>query len=84
MGFTTIIELNHDFTSEIEDNHELFINQILNQLRSAAYEGKRIQGGQVICSFHRSENFQDTEWQKFKNKLRIEREKYERITRELD
>ena len=65
MGNTTIIELNHDQYSEIEDHPELFVEQILEQLRTMNNDGKYIQGGSIVCSFNRSGGTLDREWQKF-------------------
>jgi hypothetical protein len=65
MGNTTIIELNHDKYREIEEHPELFIEQILEQLRTMNNDGGYIQGGSIVCSFNRNNGTLDREWQKF-------------------
>jgi len=74
MGFTTIIELNHDYAGEIEREPEKFAREILDHLNSGneVYEsdGCRIGGGAIISTFHRSNNDFDNLWTDYKRKLR--------------
>ncbi|KKK81603.1 hypothetical protein LCGC14_2811800 [marine sediment metagenome] len=67
MGNTTIIEINHDQTQEIEDDREAFVNCVLEQCRAATFTGKRIPGGRVTMFFHRSGQI-EKEWCNFKHK----------------
>ena len=83
MGNTTVIELNHDLTREIEDNPDLFVQQILNQLRAGYYDDKNILGGTVICCFNRNGYFPDNEWEEFKTKIRKSREKTDHFWQEI-
>lgn len=66
MGNTTIIELNHDQAHEIEEHKELFLDQIRRQLSANEFEGKRIEGGRVVCFFHRHDSPIERAWTKFK------------------
>lgn len=56
MGFTTIIELNHDRIDEIEQNKEEFLDEILKQMRSIQDFQRDIQGGRIITSFRNENN----------------------------
>ncbi len=69
MGNTTIVELNHDLCSDIEDNRDIFIEEILNQLRGNDHEGKFIKGGRVVVFFHRSDSPVYRAWNEFKEKF---------------
>ena len=69
MGNTTIIELNHDQTDEIEKNKEGFVNQILIQLRQGHDARQFIEGGFVVAFFPRySDNKKYKAWERWKNK----------------
>lgn len=77
MGNTTIIELDHDLASEIRNNPEEFVQEILSQLSCFYYSSyqytkdghpfidDRILGGRVIAGFHRSGFIYET-WLKCK------------------
>ncbi len=67
MGNTTIIEIDHDLTHEIEDDREAFVNCIILQCANAMHTGKRIPGGRIVAFFHRSGPIL-TAWEKFKKK----------------
>ncbi len=54
MGNTTIIEIDHDLTHEIEDDKDAFVACVLEQCRAATYTGQRIPGGRIAAFFHRS------------------------------
>ena len=69
MGNTTLIELNHDRWDEIDKHKELFVSQILEQLRNGQNYEQSIEGGRVIAFFPRySENKQYQAWCRFKKK----------------
>ena len=68
MGNTTIIELNHDLASEIENNQKKFLEQVIDQLRSFKFKGKLIQGGKVVTAWNRGDSKIDKDWSKFKKK----------------
>ena len=53
MGNTTIIELNHDRFMEIENNRDLFVDQILTQLKLGYDYEQEIEGGRIIAFFPR-------------------------------
>ena len=55
MGFSTIIEFNHDLCQEIIENPTVLITQITRQLASLEFNGKDIIGGQVILGCHRDD-----------------------------
>ena len=84
MGNTTVIELNHDYCMEIENNPERFIEQILAQIRSFRYDNQPINGGHVICSFNRDGGYLDSKWEAFKGSLALERARIQRMEREID
>ncbi|MCK9542082.1 MAG: hypothetical protein M0R03_08640 [Novosphingobium sp.] len=65
MGNTSIIEINHDQCTEITDNPQKFVDQIIEQMSFFKHNGKRILGGKVIAGFHRSGKINDL-WCKFK------------------
>ncbi len=65
MGNTTIIEINHDQTQEIENDKEAFVGCVLEQCRAATHTGRRIPGGRIIVFFHRS-GLIDKAWEAFK------------------
>ena len=71
MGNTTIIELNHDFFMDIEKDKVGFADKILAHLGHGNWNEmpKRIPGGQIVCSFHRSPGHHHDQWYKFKDKL---------------
>lgn len=69
MGNTTIIELNHDRCDEIEKNNDLFVEQILNQLRAGCDFQQDIEGDRIIAFFPRySDNKKYCAWERFKTK----------------
>lgn len=68
MGNTTIIELNHDFSGDIEYNKEKFFEQIMHALRQGSKPGDPIQGGQIIAFFNRNGSAVDKDWEAFKLK----------------
>lgn len=69
MGNTTIIELNHDLADEIEKNKDLFVQQILEQLRAGCDFQQSIEGGKIIAFFPRyNENKKYCAWERFKKK----------------
>ncbi len=65
MGNTTIIEIDHDRTHEIEDNQDTFVRCVLEQCSAAMHTGQRIPGGRVIAFFHRSGPLNKA-WDEFK------------------
>ncbi len=67
MGNTTIIEINHDQTHEIEDDKEAFVGCVLEQCKAATYTGQHIPGGRIIAFFHRSGPIEEA-WESFKKK----------------
>ena len=69
MGNTTIIEIDHDRTHEIEENKEGFVEIVLMQCRAAEYTGQRIPGGRIAAFFHRSGPLEKA-WGDFKKKYR--------------
>ena len=69
MGNTTIIEIDHDRTHEIEDDKDKFIECVLEQCRAATYTGKRIPGGRIAAFFHRSGPMEKA-WNDYTKKLR--------------
>lgn len=69
MGNTTIIELNHDQFDEIEKNKDLFVEQILEQLRVGVDFQQDIEGGKIIAFFPRyADNRKYCAWERFKAK----------------
>lgn len=69
MGNTTLIELNHDLIDEIEKNKDLFVNQILEQLRAGCDFQQNIEGGKIVAFFPRyNENKKYRAWGRFKAK----------------
>ena len=69
MGNTTIIALNHDRFYEIERNQNLFIEEILNQMRCIKKPPISICGGEIVASFHRSKGKENDAWYKFKKEI---------------
>jgi len=67
MGNTTIIEIDHDQTHEIEENKEGFVEVVLMQCRAAEYTGQHIPGGRIVAFFHRSGPIEEA-WNNFKRK----------------
>jgi len=71
MGFTSIIEFDHDRMNEIFEDKESqteFIKQIREQLSACKHNGKEILGCKILMGFHRSGKIYD-EWIKFKRKM---------------
>ncbi len=64
MGNTTIIELDHDRTYEIQESPDTFLRAIREQCASFEHTGQRIPGGRIIAGFHRSGPMNDA-WNKF-------------------
>lgn len=72
MGNTTIIELNHDLYYEIEKNKDLFVKQILEQLRVGNDFQQDIEGGKIVAFFPRyNNNRKYLAWERFKKKWMI-------------
>ena len=74
MGNSTVIELNHDWVIEIEHDPEKFVREILDHLNQMPKIdegiGKRIAGGTIVSSFHRSNNEYDRLWTQYRIALR--------------
>jgi hypothetical protein len=74
MGFTTIIELNHDFADEIERDPQKFVREVLDHIKQGTQifddAGIRIAGGTIVSTFHRSNNDFDRIWIEYKLELR--------------
>lgn len=57
MGYTTIIEINHDEVNDIfynETTKKHFLLQIEEQIKACKYNSKSILGGKILDGFHRS------------------------------
>ena len=62
MGWTTVIQLDHDRASEILDDPKGFMQVITNQLVTGGNTAERIPGGEIVASFHSHRNRQLQEW----------------------
>ncbi len=65
MGFSTIIELDHDRWKDIADEPEKFAAEILEQLALGPDTQKEIRGGRIITCFHRGDSFIGGSWDSF-------------------
>jgi hypothetical protein len=74
MGFTTVLEINHDFAHEIEREPDNFVAELLAHINAGKeiYDdiGVRVRGGFIISTFHRSNNDFDRIWNDYKRHLK--------------
>lgn len=68
MGFSTIIELNHDLEFEIEQDPQLFVEHILSRLRSGYQAEQPLVGGIFVATISRYETVYGA-WEKFKRNV---------------
>lgn len=65
MGFSTIIELDHDRWKDIADDPNKFAGEILEQLALGPDTQKEIRGGRIITCFHRGDSYFSEIWDIF-------------------